>query len=104
MKNLLAQAINIANQPINGPLVGIETVADVITKLVSFIYPLASILLFLFLVAGGYQLLLSGGNPEKLKGAKGKITSAIIGFVLLTLSFFLVKVIAYIFGIGEGIF
>lgn len=46
----------------------------------------------------------SGGVPEKVDGARGKITSGLIGFFLLVLSYFLVRFISFIFGLGEGIF
>lgn len=108
MKNLLAQGITINGQHIEGPLKGfggqpIEKLSDVINILVVFLYPLAGILLFIFLVWGGYDFLLSGGDPEKVKSGKAKITSALIGFILLVLSFFIVRLFSYIFGLGSGI-
>lgn len=105
MKIIFAQELRISGQPIQGPLVGIENIADVINNITKFfLFPAAGIILFFILVAGGYQLLLSSGNPEKIKSAKAKITSGIIGFILLILSYFIVRLIAKIFGIGEGIF
>lgn len=104
MNTLLADTLTISGQPIEGPLVGIENIADVVNKITKFfIFPAAGIILFFVLVFAGFELLLSGGNPEKLKSAKAKITSAVIGFVLLVLSYFIVRLIAKIFGLGEGI-
>ncbi len=103
MKNLIAQKITINGNPITGPLQGIDTLSDLINIIVKFVYPLAGILLFIYFVWGGYDYLTSGGNPEKVKGAQGKLTSAIIGFTLLFVSYILVKIIASIFGLNSGV-
>ena|SRR3990167_1037162 len=109
MKQLLSQAITINGQRIEGPLKGpsgqpIEKLSDILSIVLQFIYPLAGILLFLFLVLGGFSYLTSQGEAEKLKSAKAKITSALIGFILLVFSYFIVRLLSYILGIGEGIF
>lgn len=103
MKKLIVQRITINGNLIEGPLKGIDTLADLINIIVKFVYPFAGILLFIYLVWGGYDYLLSQGNPEKVKGAQGKLTSAIIGFVLLFISYILVRIIALIFGLNSGV-
>lgn len=101
---LLAQGVNINGQQITGPLSGITTLADLVNKVTSFIIPVAAIILLFVLIWGGYDFMMSGGAPEKVKGAQAKITTGIIGFVLLICSFIIVKLIALIFGFGGGIF
>lgn len=108
MKNYLAQCIKIGGEEICGPLptpagsAGGQgfTVAYILNKLISFIFPLSGILLFFYLVAGGYDFLTSAGNPEKIKSGQGKITAALIGFFLLMASYLIVKLFADIFGLG----
>lgn len=107
--NQLAQKLIISEPSgapieIQGPLVGINKIADIINIVVKLLFPLAGILLFFFLVWGGYNFLVSGGDPEKVKAGKAKITSALIGFVLLVLSYFITSLIARIFGLGGGSF
>lgn len=104
MKNILAQSLQISGtEPIQGPIVGINSIGDLVNKLVSILIPIGSIILFLVLVWGGYDYLLSRGDPEKLKGANAKITAGIIGFILLILSYFIVKLLSFIFGLGGGV-
>jgi hypothetical protein len=43
------------------------------------------------------------GNAEKIKSAWGKITSGLIGFILLISSYLIVRLIAKIFGLESGI-
>lgn len=103
MKYLIAQKIIINEQKIEGPLKDIETLANLINIIVRFVYPFAGILLFIYLAWGGYDYLLSGGNPEKVKAGQGKITSAFIGFVLLFFTYVLVRIVVLVFGLQNGI-
>ncbi|MFQ5452065.1 MAG: hypothetical protein ACE5DQ_00710 [Candidatus Paceibacterota bacterium] len=113
MLTYLAQRLKIGGQEIQGPLklrgptgdvIQDPTLADLVNVFVSFLYPIAGIILFFVLVWGGFDLLTSRGTPEKVESGKHKITSGIIGFALLFISFLAVRLIAFIFGLGEGIF
>lgn len=108
MKKYLAQCIKVAGEEICGPsnfMGGKRDVSlgDIISQIIKFLYPMAALILFFFLVWGGYDYLTSAGNPEKIKAGQGKITSAIIGFILLMVSYLAARVIATIFNLGEGI-
>ena len=103
MRNYLTQQMNVGGQQITGPLQGINNLSDVINKVVELSIPLAGIILLLVLIWGGYDFMMSQGQPEKIKNAQAKITTGIIGFVLLIISYIVVKLIAKIFGLGEGI-
>jgi len=103
IKEVYAQGITVGNSTITGPLVGFNTIGDIINKVVPFVMAIAGILLFFILMWGGIDYISSQGAPEKLKSANAKITAAVIGFVLLVLSFLITRIAAYIFGIGGGI-
>jgi hypothetical protein len=90
----------IANPLLDSKLV---TLGDVINRLLPFLYGLAALILFGVLLWGGYDFILSRGEPEKIGGARMKITAGIIGFVLLVISYLLVRILGYIFGIQGGI-
>lgn len=102
--NYFAQKIKIGNDttPIEGPLEGINTLGDVVNKVVAFVLPIAAIILLLVLIWGGYDYLLSRGNPEKIKGAQAKLTSGIIGFIILVFAYVITKFLATILGLGDG--
>lgn len=78
---------------------GFVTIGDVISKLLPYIFVLAGLILFGFLIFGGFELLTSAGNPEKVKLAQGKITSAVIGFVIIFVAYWLVQILEVIFGL-----
>ncbi len=84
---------------ISGPLDKIVTVGDLVSRITQFLIPVAALILFFVLISGGYDLLMSQGNPEKLKSARAKITAGVIGFVLMIASYMIVKLISSIFGL-----
>lgn len=104
--HLLAQKIIISTvegeQAIEGPLKGIDSITSVINVVLPFIYGLAGLLLFLYLAWGGYDFLLSQGSPEKVKSGQAKITAAIVGFILLVLSYLIVKVVSQVLGFSTS--
>ncbi|MFA6017207.1 MAG: hypothetical protein WC744_03920 [Patescibacteria group bacterium] len=105
MKNLLAQSLNLGAQTINGPLdSSVDSLGAIITKALNFIMPMAGIILLFVLISGGYDYMMSQGNADKIKAGQAKITSGIVGFILLIISFLITRLIAAIFGLGGGIF
>jgi len=108
IKSVYAQQVNLNGVGIKGPLEGYNTegyntIGDIINNLVPFVISIGGVLLFFILMWGGYDYVTSQGTPEKIKSANAKITAAIVGFILLVLSFLITRVISYIFGVGEGI-
>jgi len=101
MNKLLVQNISISGTEIKGPLdPNIQNLGGLISRILSFIIPLAGIILLFVLIWGGFDYMMSQGNPEKVKSAQAKITTGLIGFFLLISSYLIVRVIAGIFGLG----
>lgn len=104
IKTIFAQEINVNGIKIQGPLDSKYTdIASIINNIIPFIISLAGIMLFFILMWGGFDYVTSQGAPEKLKTANAKITAGVIGFVLLVVSFLITRILAYIFGVGQGI-
>ncbi len=109
MKNhLLSQSVNFNGQEIKGPLVGangqpIENLGQLVSRILTFLLPLAGVILLFVFIWGGYDYMMSQGNPEKVKSAQAKITTGVIGFALLIFSYLLVRLISTIFGLQSGI-
>ncbi len=70
-----------------------------ISAILPYIFGIAGILLLVYLVLGGFQLMTSRGDPKAVAGAWAKITNAVIGFVIVFVSFLLVRLIGQILGI-----
>ncbi len=113
ISTILAQKLNIGGRTIEGPLKitlpgGAENtdpkLGDIVSLLFALILPIAGLLLFFYLVAGGFNIMMSRGEPEGLEKGKKRITSALVGFFILSLAFIFSKLLGRIFGLGGGIF
>ena len=58
-----------------------------------FIVGISGFAAFFMLVWGGFQWLTSAGSPSKISEAKDRITSAILGLIIILASFLILKVI-----------
>lgn len=99
---LLAQEIEVGGTSITGPLQGITNLSDLVSRLLIFIVPFAAIILFFVLVWGGFDFLLSQGNPEKIKSGRTKIVTGLIGFFILVFSIAIVRLIAFLLGLEDS--
>jgi len=50
---------------------------------------------FLLILLGGFQILTSAGNPEKLNAGKELVTSAITGLLIIIFSLFILRLIGF---------
>lgn len=60
---------------------------------------LCVILSLIYMVIGGIQWITSGGDKTKLDAARKKITYAIIGLIVAFMSFLIINVLGYLFGV-----
>ena len=72
---------------------------DLISRTIGLLFVLGALAFFFMLLWGAITWILSGGDKAGLESAKGRITNAIVGFVLLIASFAIVKLIETFFGI-----
>lgn len=67
--------------------------AGLIKSLFGLILSLAGGIALLLIIYSGYRLMTSQGDPEKVKGAKETITSAIVGLLFIIFSFVILEII-----------
>jgi hypothetical protein len=93
-------------QPIRivGPLDHINTIGDLLSRVLLYVVPFAFLILLFVAIWGGYDLITSEGAADKIKTARAKITAGVIGIVILLLSYFVTALIGNIFGFGKGLF
>ncbi len=66
----------------------------VFSNIIFWIGGLAAITTVFFIIFAGIKFLNSGGDPKQVEGARKTLTFAIIGFVLILLSFTIIRFIA----------
>lgn len=87
-------------QPSKIPGGGIKTVAIILRNGFTILIIITIILTLIFLVLGGIQWITSGGEKEKIQGARSKLTYAVIGLVVALSSFFIISIMGFIFGVN----
>ena len=70
-----------------------------ISALIGSITIIAGLSLLLYFIMGAYGWITAGGEVEKLEKARGQILNALIGFVLVVVGWFFVRLIGQILGI-----
>ncbi|MCJ7792988.1 MAG: hypothetical protein MUP45_03365 [Candidatus Marinimicrobia bacterium] len=74
-------------------------IGAVVSALIPLIFSLAGLLLFGFLIMGGFELLTSAGDPKKVESAKSRLTGALAGFLIIFVAYWLIQILEVIFGI-----
>jgi len=74
-------------------------VGSIISKLLPYIYVFAGLALLLMLILGGIGLMTSAGNPDKSKAAFGRISGALIGFIIIFISYMVALVVEKLLGV-----
>lgn len=75
-----------------------STVQIIIANVISLFFTIGGIGVVIYFVWGAVDWILSGGDKEKVANARKKMTNAIIGLVLLALSFMIIRVVGSIVG------
>jgi hypothetical protein len=73
---------------------GATSVSQVILNIINIILALAGLIAVLVLIIGGFRYVTSFGNEETVGQAKKMIINAIIGIVIIILSFVIVRVVS----------
>lgn len=76
------------------------TLGEIITKVLPYILVAAGLSMFIMLVVGGFELMVSGGEPGKMKTAQGKLTGGVVGFLLVVFAYFITQLVETIFNVN----
>ena len=70
-----------------------------ISMLLPNIYVIAGVILFILLFTGGFVIITSAGDPEKQQQGGKAITAAIIGFLIIFVSYWIIQIIEHLTGV-----
>lgn len=78
----------------------ISGVGATVSLFLNIAFVLAGLILLFFFILGGIGLISSAGqeNPQKVEQSKKTLTSAVIGFVVVFASYWIVKLIGQLIG------
>ena len=78
---------------INNPAGGYSTIGGFISSVLPNVYIAAGLILLLLLIFGGLMTILNAGNPEAQEKSKNAVTAAVLGFVIIFASFWIIQII-----------
>jgi hypothetical protein len=77
----------------------LSTPRGIISRALTFAFPLGGIILFVMIVWGGFEMLSGAATKKSLDAGRERVTAAIIGFILLFSSYWIVQIVEAVFGV-----
>jgi hypothetical protein len=78
----------------------LDSIFPIIANIIFWAIGLAGTVALFMIIFAGYQLLFSGGDAKAVEGARKTLTFAILGLVLIFLSFMILSTIGHITGVA----
>lgn len=85
---------------ISGSTVTLKPFGAILNSLILYVFPIAGLILFVLIISSGFQLMTSTGNPETMKKAQQRLTFAVIGFIIIFVSYWLIQILDAILGLN----
>ena len=79
---------------------GVGFFQDLLPRLVGLALVVGLLIFFFIMITGAIQWITSGGDKAALENARGKISSALVGLVILLALFAFIKLLESFFGIN----
>jgi hypothetical protein len=73
----------------------------IVGQIVQLIFVIAVVVALLYLIYGGFRWLVSGGDKTQVGSAREHIVAAVIGLIIIFLSYFILNLLLAFFGIGS---
>lgn len=103
----LAQNLTLPSEPgsptttITGPVGWAADLGDVLERALPFIFGFAGFGLLIMIILGGFSLLTSAGDAKKLEKGRAQVTMALMGFIVIFASYWIVQAIGAMLGFTE---
>lgn len=75
------------------------TIGAIINAVMPYVFGVLGFIFLFVLIWGGFDLLTSGGNPEKVKAGQAKIINGLIGFLVVLGAYWIIQALQVMFGI-----
>ena len=94
---VLAQ-LDLSNEEVN-PIAKFSDLASIINLIIPLLMAGGALIFFAMMLIGAYTFMTAAGDAEKVKQAQKMFKFAIFGFIIVFVSFLMIKVIEIILGI-----
>lgn len=76
------------------------TITNIIAALIILVLIIAALIFFFMLIWGGIRYITSGGDKAQTEAARGQITAALIGLVIVFAAWAIINLVNLFFGIN----
>ena len=76
-----------------------KTIGDIINMVLPYVFVIAGLILLVMLILGGIQLMTAAGDSTKSKAGYGRISTALIGFLIIFISYFVLQLVEVLLGV-----
>lgn len=87
----------------NGKSVDVATLSCIfplIANVISWLLEFAGVVAVIMIIYSGIRFMFSGGDPKQIEGAKKTLLYAVLGLVLIFLSFAIIRFISQVTGVS----
>lgn len=67
-----------------------------------YVFGAAGIILLLMLITAGYQIIFSKGDPKAMQVAQSRITTSLVGIVILFAAYWISQIVLNFLGVNFG--
>lgn len=100
-----SRVLAITGAQVGSSIVVAETplsISNLVTLIITWVIYVAGVLAFLFLVYSGILYITAGGNSEQAKKAQAGLVNAVIGIIIVVLSYVILRAVVNL-ALGGGI-
>ena len=89
------------NSYFKSPFGDVSSIPNLVTLFVNTSFVLAGVILLVTLILGGIGMISAAGSgdPQKMESTKKTVSSALIGFIIVFVSYWIVKLIGQVIGV-----
>jgi len=88
------------DKPSDGLAEELSTPGGIVSRFLGvFAFPIAGLILFVMLIWGGVEMMASSATSKSVDAGKQRVTTALLGFLLLFASFWIARILEMMFGI-----
>lgn len=77
----------------------LSTPGGIISRFLLFAFPIAGLIIFVMVFWGGFEILAGSATKKSIDAGKQRITAAVVGFVLLFVSYWLIRLLEEVLGL-----
>ncbi len=71
----------------------------IVSRVLTYAFPLAGLILFAMLTWGGFEMIMGAASKKSLDAGKQRATAAVVGFLILFVSYWIWQILEVVFGI-----